>query len=87
MVFPGIGPLEIGLILLIVLIVFGPSKLPQLARAVGESIREFKRASSEEEKEEIGERELVEVAKKLGIETEGKSKEELVEEIRKKLSK
>ena len=86
MVFPGIGPLEIGLILLIVLIVFGPSKLPQLARAVGESIKEFKRASSEE-KEEIGEKELVEVAKKLGIETEGKSKEELAEEIRKKLGK
>lgn len=78
-----LGPLEIGLILLIVLIIFGPSKLPQLARAVGQSIREFKKASSE--KEESVESEVIEAAKKLGIDTEGKSKEEIVEEIKKKL--
>lgn len=79
----GLGPLEIGLILLIVLIVFGPSKLPQLARAVGQSIKEFKKASSEGE--ESPDEEVVEAAKKLGIETEGKSKEEIIREIKKKL--
>lgn len=39
---PNIGPLEIGIILLIVLIIFGPKKLPDLGRSLGSSIREFK---------------------------------------------
>ena len=39
---PNIGPLEIGIILVIVLIIFGPKKLPDLGRSLGSSIREFK---------------------------------------------
>jgi sec-independent protein translocase protein TatA len=39
-----LGPLEIGLILVIVLIVFGVGKLPQVGGALGKSIREFKRS-------------------------------------------
>jgi len=39
---PNIGPLEIGIVLLIVLIIFGPKKLPDLGRSLGSSIREFK---------------------------------------------
>jgi sec-independent protein translocase protein TatA len=38
-----LGPLEIGLILVIVLIVFGAGKLPQVGGALGKAIREFKR--------------------------------------------
>ena len=38
------GPLEIGLILVIVLIVFGVGKLPQIGGAVGKSIKEFRKA-------------------------------------------
>ena len=38
------GPLEIGLILLIVLIIFGAGKLPQVFRAAGQGIREFRKA-------------------------------------------
>ncbi len=37
------GPLEIGLILVLVLIVFGVGKLPQIGGAVGKSIREFRK--------------------------------------------
>lgn len=38
-------------ILLIILLLFGGAKLPQLARGLGESIREFKRGKEEVEKE------------------------------------
>ena len=39
---PNIGPLELGIILLIVLIVFGPKRLPGLGRQLGSGMREFK---------------------------------------------
>jgi len=42
------GPLEIGLILLIVLIIFGAGKLPQVFRSVGQGIREFQKAKQGE---------------------------------------
>lgn len=38
-----IGPFELILVLLIALVVFGPSKLPQIGRSFGEAIKEFKR--------------------------------------------
>lgn len=37
-----IGPLEIGIVLVIALLVFGPKKLPELGRSVGSGMREFK---------------------------------------------
>ncbi len=46
-----LGPWEIGLILLLVLIVFGVGKLPQIGGAVGKSIREFKKASRGEDEQ------------------------------------
>jgi sec-independent protein translocase protein TatA len=45
------GPLEIGLILVIILIVFGVGKLPQVGGAIGKSIRSFKKAQSGEDEE------------------------------------
>jgi sec-independent protein translocase protein TatA len=42
-----IGPQEIILILVIALIVFGPSRLPEIGRTVGKSLREFRRATSD----------------------------------------
>ncbi len=48
-----IGPTELLLILAIVLLLFGSSKLPQLAKGLGDSIREFKKsAKAEDEKPE-----------------------------------
>jgi sec-independent protein translocase protein TatA len=38
------GPMEIALILLIVLIVFGVGKLPQVGGVIGRGIREFRKA-------------------------------------------
>ena len=43
--FRSFGPLEIGLILLVILIIFGVGKLPQVGGAIGRGIREFRKAS------------------------------------------
>ena len=43
----GIGPLELMVILVLALIVFGPEKLPELMRSAGHAIREFQRYSAE----------------------------------------
>ena len=39
---PNIGPMEIGIVLVIALIVFGPKRVPDLGRSLGKGIREFK---------------------------------------------
>jgi sec-independent protein translocase protein TatA len=40
---PGnIGPLEIFIVLIIALIVFGPKRLPELGKSLGRGLREFK---------------------------------------------
>ena len=49
------GPWEIGLILVIILIVFGVGKLPQVSGAIGKGLRAFKRGQSGEEEEESAE--------------------------------
>lgn len=43
---PNVGPFELILILAVVLLVFGPGKLPEIGKAVGNSFREFKEATS-----------------------------------------
>ena len=45
------GPTEWVVILLIALLLFGAKRLPELARGLGKSIREFKRATSEVEQD------------------------------------
>ena len=52
MMFPRMGPLEIGLIVVIILIVFGVGKLPQVGGAIGKGIRAFKKGQSGEDTEE-----------------------------------
>ena len=39
---PGIGPMEIIVVLIIALLVFGPKRLPELGRSVGAGMRSFK---------------------------------------------
>lgn len=43
----GLGPSELIIIFIIVFLVFGPKKLPQIARAIGKGIREFKKLMRE----------------------------------------
>lgn len=47
----GIGLPEMGLILLIALLVFGPKKLPEIGRSLGKALRGFQEASREFESE------------------------------------
>jgi sec-independent protein translocase protein TatA len=49
------GPWELILLLVIVLIIFGPGKLPDIGNAVGKGIREFRKASNEIEESVRGE--------------------------------
>ncbi len=44
--FGRIGPMELILILAIALVIFGPKKLPEIGKAIGNAIREFKKHSS-----------------------------------------
>lgn len=39
---PNIGPMEIIIVLVIALVVFGPKRLPELGKSVGKGIREFR---------------------------------------------
>ena len=45
----GLGVPELVLILIIGLVIFGPGKLPDVGKALGKSIREFKAASNDED--------------------------------------
>ena len=42
-----LGPLEIALIFLVILLVFGAKRIPEIARGLGKGIREFKTATRE----------------------------------------
>ena len=42
---PSVGPWELIIVLGIVLIIFGPGKLPQVGKSIGASLREFRKAS------------------------------------------
>ncbi len=96
-----IGPNELIMILLIILLLFGASKLPELARSLGKSMGEFKKAQREaelellefereiREKAKLGKKreKLEKIARELGIDPTGKSDEELLEEVTKALPK
>jgi sec-independent protein translocase protein TatA len=44
---PNVGPLELIIVLVVVLLLFGSTKLPKLARSIGEASQEFKKGVSE----------------------------------------
>lgn len=46
-----LGPAELILIFVVVLIIFGPGKLPEIGKGMGKAISEFKKSSSEIQKE------------------------------------
>lgn len=51
----GLGPTELVVILIILLVLFGGAKLPSLAKGLGQSIKEFKKASKEMDETEKAE--------------------------------
>ena len=46
-----VGPLELGIILVIIIIIFGVGKLPQIGGALGQGIREFRDSSRSDDQE------------------------------------
>jgi sec-independent protein translocase protein TatA len=49
---PSIGPLEIGIIVLILILLFGASRLPKLGKSAGQGLRGFKDGLQEGVKED-----------------------------------
>ena len=47
-----VGPWQVAIIVVLVLLLFGGKKIPELMRGLGSGIKEFKDASKEENKEE-----------------------------------
>jgi sec-independent protein translocase protein TatA len=93
-----IGTNEIIMIFAVVVLLFGASKLPELARSMGSSMGEFKKAQRESElnlkefekslKEPVTPKSKVqETALKLGIDIRGKSDDQLLDEIQKSTEK
>lgn len=90
--FGTFGGQEMLIVLLIILLLFGPRKLPELARSMGEALGEFKRAQrklemeaySQSELSKLDRSKLEELAKKMGIDPTGKSTEDLALEIAQK---
>lgn len=96
----GIGTTEIILIVAIIVLLFGASKLPELARSAGKSAGEFKKAQKEAEisyqefekslKEsptaEDKESKIQKMAKEQGIDTAGKTDDQLLDEISTKMN-
>jgi TatA/E family protein of Tat protein translocase len=50
---PNIGPLEIVIVLVVVLVIFGPKRLPDLGRSLGRGMREFKDSVTGNDKDEL----------------------------------
>ncbi|NCP83981.1 MAG: twin-arginine translocase TatA/TatE family subunit [Bacteroidetes bacterium] len=62
--FGSFGGVELIVIVLIILLLFGAKKIPELARGIGQGINEFKKASSDIRKEiEKGQSEADEISK------------------------
>jgi sec-independent protein translocase protein TatA len=49
---PNIGPIEIIVVLLILLVIFGPKRIPELGRSVGQGMRNFKESVTGRDRDE-----------------------------------
>jgi sec-independent protein translocase protein TatA len=70
-----IGSQELIILLLILFLIFGGKKLPELARSLGRAKKEFEKGESEDSIR------IRRIARNLGISTEGKTDEQLLREI------
>jgi len=94
-----IGTQELVMIFGVVVLLFGASKLPELARSMGSSVGEFKKAQKESEinlKEfeksltdptASKKTKVQETAEKLGIDIRGKTDDQLLDDIQKSTEK
>ena len=78
--FGNLGAGEIILILVFILIFFGPKKIPEIAQGLGKGIREFKKATREIQ--DAVEKEVTQV-KDVGVIKEVKEVKELAQDLTK----
>jgi len=69
---------------LLVVFLWGPQKLPELAKSIGVAKREFEQASKEAPQAETSPEPLIVAATSMGVATEGKTRERLIKEISEK---
>lgn len=74
--------LELTIIVILLLLFLKPEYVKKLAGSLGQAVAEFKR---QQRLTQVGDKELIWVAETLGINAEGKTKEELKKEIIEKL--
>jgi len=84
----GVGVTEILIILVLGLLLFGPKKIPEIAKTLGEAVREFRKFSSptyesQAVRTQRDEGVLIGLARGIGIDIEGKTQEDIIREIMK----
>lgn len=88
----GLGPMELVLIAVIILVFFGAAKIPQLARSLGKAKGEFEKGAREGRDEalkgqpETEEEKVRRAAREMGIATEGRSLDDIKRDVRAKMS-
>jgi sec-independent protein translocase protein TatA len=81
---PIIGTPELVLILIILVFLFGATRLRGLAKGLGESVREFKKATKEPSNNKDADEAIIRAAQKMGINTEGKDIKQILQEMEEK---
>lgn len=81
---PNIGPLELSIVLVIVLLIFGPKKLPQLGRSLGGGMREFKDSVTGKHKDDDDEQEVIEGPDRSNVTTAAAADDEETETARRR---
>ena len=65
---------------------FGATRVKGLAKALGEGVSEYKKATSETPAQEDEKQTIIQAAKKIGIETEGKNIKQIIKEINERVA-
>src|SRR3954469_7877375 len=73
---PNIGPLELIIVLVIILVIFGPKRLPGLGRSLGTGMREFKDSVTGNDKDKHDERQQLETDTRATDETPARATED-----------
>jgi sec-independent protein translocase protein TatA len=76
-----IGWPELILVLAILIFLFGATKMKDLAKGLGESVKEFRKATDTTGKKDEVDEAILQAAEKLGISTEGKDTQQILREM------